>query len=117
MLASSVLAAVCQAVDASTERFEQVEAYQLLHPHLVWQSLHHVGDDNIIKDDRESLHCQLQAGGQPSSPTLSTQGSLCHLDALLAHFNITPMEDRHIEQFLLWFSPHVVPQCLCLPLR
>ena len=34
MLASSALAAACQAIDASAEQFEQVGAYWSLHVHL-----------------------------------------------------------------------------------
>ena len=93
MLASSALAAAWQVVDASAERFKQVAAYWSLHPHLVQQSLCHIGDDAAIEDVHEALHCQLQAGRQLSSPDPSEQGLPCHLNNLLACFNDTPMSD------------------------
>ena len=50
MLATSALAAACQAVDASIERFEQAGAYRILHPFLFRQALRHVGDDEEMVD-------------------------------------------------------------------
>ena len=63
MLATSALAAACQAIDASADRFEQAGAYGALHPHLFRQSFRHVGDDQTTLDVRDLLHCQLQASG------------------------------------------------------
>ena len=99
MLASSVLVATQQAVNASVERFKQAVAYHLLHPHLVQQSLCHIGDDEAIGDVREALHCQLQAGRHPLSPDLSDQGSPHVLNTLLAHFNNTLIGNHHDEPF------------------
>ena len=75
MLATSALAAARQAVDASVNRFEQAGAYRTLHPFLFRQTLRHVGDDEAMVDIRDRLHCQLQAGGRPSSPTPTSTGS------------------------------------------
>ena len=100
MLATSALAAARQAVDASAERFEQAGAYRVLHPFLFRQTLRHVGDDDAMVDIRDHLHCQLQAGGRPSSPTPSnTDSSPPDLTDILARFNDTPMQDAHTEPF------------------
>ena len=46
------------------------------------------------------LHCQLQAGGRPSSPTLSNSGSPPpDITDILARFDDTPMRDAHAEPF------------------
>ena len=84
MLASSALAAARQAVDASTKRFQQVGAYQLLHMHLIQQSLRHVGDNNNMINVCNLLHCQLQASGRPSSPPSDSSESSLDLNGLLA---------------------------------
>lgn len=84
MLALSALAVAQQAVDASAEHFECAGAYQLLHTHLVHQSFRHVGDNNEMTNIRELLHCQLQAGGRPSSPSLIGLELHNHLNDLLA---------------------------------
>ena len=100
MLASSALAAARQAVDASIERFEQAGAYCILHPFLFRQTLRHVGDDEVMVDIRDHIHCQLQAGGRPSLPTLSSQASPSpDLADILARFDDTPMRDMHVEPF------------------
>lgn len=57
MLATSALAAACQVVDASAERFEQVGAYRSLHTHRTRQSFRHVGDDETMVDICDLLHC------------------------------------------------------------
>ena len=100
MLATSALAAARQAVDTSIERFEQAGAYRVLHPFLFRQALRHVGDNKEMVDVRDHLHCQLQAGGRPSSPTPSSSGS-SHPDItdILARFDDTPMRDVHVEPF------------------
>ena len=99
-LATSALAAVRQAVDASAERFEQAGAYRTLHPFLFRQTLRHVGDDESLVDIRDHLHCQLQAGGRPTSPTPSNSGSPSPaLVDILARFDDTPMRDVHTEPF------------------
>jgi hypothetical protein len=93
-LASSALATARQAVDASIERFEQAGAYHALHPCLFRQTLRHVGDDEAMVDTRERLHCQLQAGGRPSSPDPSnSDSSPPDLADILARFDDTPMRD------------------------
>ena len=100
MLATSALAAARQAVDASIERFEQAAAYRALHPFLFRQALRHVGDDEAMADLRDHLHCQLQAGGRPSSPTPSdANSSPPDLTDILARFDDTPMRDVHAEPF------------------
>ena len=100
MLATSALAAVRQVVDTSTERFEQAGAYRVLHPFLFHQTLRHVSDDEAVVDIRDHLHCQLQAGGRPSSPTPSNANSSSpDLTDILARFNDTPMWDVHVEPF------------------
>ena len=100
MLATSALAAARQAVDASVERFEQAGAYHVLHPFLFRQTLRHVGDDKAVVDTRDHLHCQLQAGGRPSSPTPSSANSPPpDLTDILARFDDTPMRDVHTEPF------------------
>jgi hypothetical protein len=51
-------------------------------------------------DIRDCLHCQLQAGGRPSSLTPSSTGSSPpDLTDILARFNDTPMRDVHVEPF------------------
>ena len=101
MLATSALAATRQAVNASIERFEQAGAYRVLHPFLFRQAIRHVGDDEEMVDARDRLHCQLQAGGRPSSPTPSSSGSSPpDLADILARFNDTPMRDVHAEPFI-----------------
>ena len=100
MLATSALAAARQAVDASVERFEQAGAYRVLHPFLFRQTLRHVGDDETMVDIRDHLHCQLQAGGRPSSPTSSSANSPPpNLTDILARFDDPPMRDVHEEPF------------------
>ena len=101
MLASSTLAAARQAMDASIERFEQAGAYRVLHPFLFCQALRHVGDDKAMVDTRDRLHCQLQAGGRPSSPSPSISDSPPpDLANILARFDDTPMRDMHDEPFV-----------------
>ena len=101
MLASSALTAARQAVDASIERFEQARAYRALHPHLFHQALRHVGDDETMVNMRDHLYCQLQAGGQPSSPDPSSSNSPPpDLTDILAQFDDTPMRDMHQEPFI-----------------
>ena len=101
MLATSALAAAQQVVDASVERFKQAGAYRVLHPFLFRQTLRHVGDDEAMVDVRDLLHCQLQAGGRPSSPTPSnTNSSPPNLAEILARFDDTPMRDVHEEPFV-----------------
>ena len=101
MLATSTLAAARQAVDASAERFEQAGAYRALHPFLFRQTLRHVGDDETVVDVRDHLHCQLQAGGRPSSPTPSSANSSPpDLTDILARFDDTTMRDMHAEPFI-----------------
>ena len=100
MLATSALAAARQAVDASVECFEQAGAYHTLHPFLFRQALRHVGDNEAMVDTRDHLHCQLQAGGRPSSPCSSTSDSPPpDLTNILAQFDDTPMRDAHDEPF------------------
>ena len=100
LLATSALAAACQAVDTSANRFEQARAYRVLHPFLFRQALRHVGDDEAMVDIRDHLHCQLQAGGRPTSPTPSSTTSpppdLAHI---LARFDDVPVHDVHTEPF------------------
>ena len=94
MLASSALAAAQQAVDASIEHFEQAGAYRALHPGLFCQTLRHVADDKAMVDMQDRLHCQLQAGGQSSSPESSNLDSQPpDLADILARFDDTPMRD------------------------
>ena len=100
MLATSALAAARQAVDASVERFKQARAYRVLHPFLFRQALRHVGDDEDLVDIRNHLHCQLQAGGRPTSPTPSNSNSPSPaLADILARFDNTPMRNVHAEPF------------------
>ena len=96
---TSTLVAARQAVDASAQRFKQARAYQAIHPHLFQQSLRHVGDDNMMVDTCNLLHCQLQAGGQPSSPETASQESPHALNTLLARFDNTPICDLHDKLF------------------
>ena len=100
MLATSTLAATRQAVDASAAWFEQAGAYRALHPFLFCQSFRHVGDDETMVDMCDRLHCQLQAGGQPSSPDLSDTSSPRDIDDILARFDDSPMHDLHDEPFI-----------------
>ena len=100
VLATSALAAARQAVDASVERLEQAGAYRVLHPFLFRQTLRHVDDDEAMVDVRDHLHCQLQAGGRPSSPSpASTPSSPPDLAAILERFDDPPMRDVHDEPF------------------
>ena len=100
MLATSALAAARQAVDASVERFEQAGAYRALHPFLFRQALRHVGDDEDLVDIRDHLHCQLQAGGRPTSPAPSNPSPPSSaLADILARFDDAPMRDVHAEPF------------------
>ena len=99
MLATSALAAARQAINASIARFEQAGAYQALHPHLFQQSFCHVGDDITITNLCDLLHCQLQAGSQPSSPDVDSHESPGDLDELMAWFDGTPARDQHEEPF------------------
>ena len=88
-------------MDASAERFEQAGAYRVLHPFLFRQTLRHVGDDEAVVDVRDHLHCQLQAGGRPSSPTSSDANSPPpDLTDILARFDDAPMRDMHEEPFI-----------------
>ena len=101
MLASSALTATRQAMDASIERFKQAGAYCTLHPFLFCQTLRHVGDDEAMVNVRDHLHCQLQAGGRPSSLNLSDLGSSSHdITNILAQFDDDPMRDVHHEPFI-----------------
>jgi hypothetical protein len=101
MLATSALATARQAVDASIERFEQAGAYRALHPCLFHQALRHVGDNEAMVDVRDCLHCQLQAGGRPSSPTPSdSDPSPPDLTNILARFDDIPMRDVLNEPFV-----------------
>ena len=100
MLATSALAATRQAVDASSDCFEQAGAYRTLHPFLFRQTLWHVGDNEAMVDMRDHLHCQLQAGGRPSSPNPSSPGSPSpDIADILAQFDDTPMREVHDEPF------------------
>ena len=48
---------------------------------------------------RDHLHCQLQAGGRPSSPDISDTGSPSSIANILAQFDDSPMCDMHEEPF------------------
>ena len=50
-------------------------------------------------DTRNLLHCQLQAGGRPSSPDTAGPSSPHALDALLAQFDDAPIRDLHDKPF------------------
>ena len=100
MLATSALTAARQAVDASAMQFKQAGAYRALHPFLFRQSFQHVDDDETMVEVRDHLYCQLQAGGQPSSPDLSDTDSPHDIDDLLAWFNEDPARDMHVEPFI-----------------
>ena len=100
MLATSALAAARQAVDASVDRFEQARAYRALHPFLFRQALRHVGDNDAMVDTRDHLHCQLQAGGRPTSPSpTSSDSSSSNVAGILARLDDEPMCDMHDEPF------------------
>ena len=99
-LATSTLAAARQAVDASAKQFEQAGAYRALHPFLFCQSFRHVGDDEAMVDVHEHLHCQLQAGGRTSSPSIPDDDMPRDIDAILARFDDTPVRDVHEEPFI-----------------
>ena len=99
MLATSALAAARQAVDASAAQFKQAGAYGTLHPHLFRQSFRHVGDDEATIDTCGLLQCQLQAGGQPSSPESSNPDLSYDVGNILAQFDKAPMRDSHDEPF------------------
>ena len=51
-------------------------------------------------DIRDHLHCQLQAGGRPSSPDTPNNGSPRDINDILARFDDTPMHDMHEEPFI-----------------
>ena len=87
-------------MDASAKRFEQVGAYRALHPFLFRQSFRHVGDDETMVDVHDHLHCQLQAGGRPSSPSLSNDDLSHDIGDILAQFDDAPMCDLHAEPFI-----------------
>jgi hypothetical protein len=100
MLATSALVAARQAVDALAARFKQVGAYCTLHPFLFCQSFWHVGDDDAMIDVRDHLHCQLQAGGRPSSLDPPDNDSPVDIDIILAQFDDSPMHDLHTKPFI-----------------
>ena len=50
-------------------------------------------------DIRNHLHCQLQAGGQPSSPSIPSSNPPSDIDDILARFDNVPMRDMHDEPF------------------
>ena len=100
VLATSALAAARQAVDESANRFEQAGAYRVLHPFLFRQAIRHVGDDAAMVDVRDHLHCQLQAGGRPSSPDpSSTNSPPPDIADILDRFDDPPMRDVHNKPF------------------
>ena len=100
LLAVSALTAARQAVDESADRFEQAGAYRALHPFLFRQTLRHVDDDEAKVDVRDHLHCQLQAGGRPSSPSpTSTTPPSPDIANILERFDDPPMRDVHDEPF------------------
>ena len=87
-------------MDESVDRFEQAGAYRILHPFLFRQTIRHVGDNAAMVDTRDHLHCQLQAGGQPSSPNPSSTGSPPpNIADILECFDNPPMRDVHDEPF------------------
>ena len=49
---------------------------------------------------RDHLHCQLQAGGQPSSPDLLDNDSPTDISDILAWFDDSPMRNLHTEPFI-----------------
>ena len=100
LLAVSALTAARQAVDESADRFEQAAAYRVLHPFLFRQTFRHVDDDEAMVDVRNHLHCQLQAGGRPSSPNpTSTTPSSPDIANILERFDDPPMCEVHDEPF------------------
>ena len=100
LLAVSALTATRQAVDESADRFEQAAAYRVLHPFLFRQTFQHVDDDEAMVDVRDHLHCQLQAGGRPSSPNpTSTTPSSPDIANILERFDDPPMCEVHDEPF------------------
>ena len=46
------------------------------------------------------LHCQLQAGGRPSSPDPSDTGSPGNIANILVQFDDSPMRNLHAEPFI-----------------
>ena len=87
-------------MDASADRFEQAGAYRTLHPFLFRQALRHVNNDDAMVDVRDHLHCQLQAGGRPSSPSPSSAGSPPpDITDILERFDDPPMRNVHHEPF------------------
>ena len=50
-------------------------------------------------DIRDHLHCQLQVGGRPSSPSILSDDSPPDIGDILARFDDTPMRDMHDEPF------------------
>ena len=100
LLATSALATARQAVDTSADRFEQAGAYRVLHPFLFRQTLRHVNDDEAMVDVRDHLHCQLQAGGRPSSPSpTSTTSPPPDITDILGRFDDPPIREMHDEPF------------------
>ena len=53
-----------------------------------------------MDDIRNHLHCQLQAGGRPTSPDLLDDDSPHTVDDILARFDNVPMRDVHDEPFI-----------------
>ena len=51
-------------------------------------------------DIRDHLHCQLQAGGRPSSPSIPSDDSPHDIGDILARFDDAPMCDMHDEPFI-----------------
>jgi hypothetical protein len=100
LLAVSALTAARQAVDESADRFEQAGAYRVLHPFLFRQTLRHVGDDEVMVDIRDHLHCQLQAGGRPSSTSpASAPSSPPDIANILERFDDPSLREVQDEPF------------------
>ena len=51
-------------------------------------------------DTRNLLHCQLQAGGRPSSPESNTRDLPCDIEGLLERFDDVLPGDHHDEPFI-----------------
>ena len=51
-------------------------------------------------DVRDHLHCQLQAGGRPSSPSIPSDNSHPDIDDILVWFDDAPVRDLHDEPFI-----------------
>ena len=59
-----------------------------------------MGDDDAMVDTRDHLHCQLQAGGRPTSPSpTNSDSSPPDIAEILARFDDAPMRDVHDEPF------------------